>query len=303
MNRRDFIKFNACVLAAGLLPLGGLAGETGNSTVWEITGTSTESFAALFNHLGGLKEFIKTDIAKATILIKPNICLPHPPESATTTSPLVIEALCEYLIKAGATRIIIADHTLQDTNQFKRISLFDIVGKYSEVKLILANEHRYYSPVKVAGKELKETEVMKLVQKADLLINMPTAKHHSATHVSLAIKNLMGTVWDRAEFHTKLDLHQAVGDLPLIVRPQLNIIDAGSVLLSGGPTGPGSIIEENRLFASNDILAVDAVVASRYDFGRKSLPPNQIAHLKAAYRNGVGEIDLNNINIEKIDID
>jgi len=303
MNRRDFIKFNACMLAAGFLPLGELAGETGNSTVWEIAGISTESFAALFNHLGGLKEFIKTDIAKATILIKPNICLPHPPESATTTSALAIEALCEYLIKAGARRVIIADHTLQDTNKFKRIPIFDIAGRYPEVNLILANEHRYYSPVRVAGKELKKTEVMKLVQRADLLINMPTAKHHSATHVSLAIKNLMGTVWDRAEFHTKLDLHQAIGDLPLIVRPQLNIIDAGRVLLSGGPTGPGSIIEENRLFASNDILAVDTVVASRYDFGRKSLLPNQIAHLNAAYQNGVGQIDLNNISIEKINHD
>lgn len=300
MNRRDFIKFNTCVLAAGLLPLGKLAGETGNSTVWEIAGISSDSFATLFKSMGGLEKFIKTDIARATILVKPNICLPYPAESATTTSPSAIESLCKYLITAGARRIIIADHTLQDENQFKGIPLFDIAAKYSEVKLILANENRYYRPVKVPGKELKETEVMKLVQKADLMINMPTAKHHSATHVSLAIKNLMGTIWDRAEFHTKLDLHQAIGDLPLIVRPQLNIIDTGRVLLSGGPTGPGSIIEDNRLFASNDILAVDAVVASRYDFGGRSLPPNHIAHLKAAYRNGVGEIDLSNINIETI---
>jgi uncharacterized protein (DUF362 family) len=277
-------------------------GGTDNSTVWEITGISAESFAALFNRLGGLKEFINTDIAKATILIKPNICLPHPPESATTTSASAIEALCKYLITAGAARIIIADHTLQDTNQFKRIPLIDIARRYSEVKLVLANEHRNYSPVKISGKELKETEVMKMVQKADLMINMPTAKHHSATHVSLAVKNLMGTVWDRAVFHTEMDLHQAVADLPLIVRPQLNIIDAGRVLLSGGPTGPGSIIEEKRLFASKDILAVDAVVASRYNFGGKSLSPNQIDHLWAAYQNGVGEIDLNNIIIEKIEL-
>jgi uncharacterized protein (DUF362 family) len=303
MNRRDFIKFNACLVAAGFLPLRKLSGETRNSTVWEISGTSTGSFEALFNRLGGLKKFIKTDIAKASILIKPNICLPHPPESATTTSASAIEALCEYLIKAGTRRIIIADHTLQDKDQFKRISLFDIAAKFSEVKLILANENRYYTPVKVAGKELKETEVMKLVQRADLLINMPTAKHHSATHVSLAVKNLMGTIWDRAGFHTGLDLHQAIGDLPLIVRPQLNIIDATRVLLSGGPTGPGSIIEENRLFASDDIVAVDAVVASRYSFGGKSFRTGQIAHLNAAYQNGVGEVDLNKINIEIIDQD
>jgi len=301
MNRRDFIKFNAWAIAASLLPLNRLSAESG-STVWEVSGISSESIAALFNHLGGLKNFIKDDVAKSTILIKPNICLPHPSERATTTSPSAIEALCEYLISSGARRIIIADHTLQDTDQFRKIALFDIATKFSEVKLILANENRYYSMVKVAGKELKETEVMKLVQKADLLINMPTAKHHSATHVSLAIKNLMGMVWDRAEFHTGLDLHQAIGDLPLAIRPHLNIIDASRVLLNGGPTGPGPVIKDDLLFASDDILAVDAVVASRYEFGGKNLPPDKIAHLKAVYQHGIGEIDLKNIKIEKIEL-
>jgi len=300
MNRRIFIKFNAFMLAAGYLPLRGLAGQTGNSTVWEISGTSTESFASLFDHLGGLNELLNTDLEKATILIKPNICLPHPPESATTTSANAIEALCRYLIKEGAKRIIIADHTLQDTSQFNRIPLYEIAGKYSEVRLMLANEQRFYDPVEVAGKELKQTELMKIAQKADLFINMPTAKHHSATYVSLAVKNLMGVIWDRAVFHTKMDLHQAIGDLPLIIRPHLNIIDAGRILLNGGPTGPGPIINENRMFASSDMLAVDAVVTSRYDFGGKNLHPVQVAHLKAAYQNGVGEIDLNSITVQNI---
>jgi len=303
MNRRNFIKFNAFVIIASLLPFDRLFANMGNPTVWEVSGCSIDSFAALFNAMGGLKKFIKSDLSSSIVLIKPNICLPHPPASATTTSPSAIAALSEYLIKAGVKKVIVADHTLQDSNKFKNIQLYEISEKYPEVKLILANEQRYYSPVQVDGKELKETEIMKLVQKADLLINMPTAKHHSATHVSLAIKNLMGMIWDRAEFHTKLDLHQAIGDLPLAIRPQLNIIDASRVLLNGGPTGPGAVIKDNRLFASNDILAVDAVVASRYDFGGKSLPPKQIAHLEAAYQNGVGELDLNNIKIEKIELE
>jgi uncharacterized protein (DUF362 family) len=301
MNRRDFIKLNAYAITASFLPLGRISAETG-STVWEVPGTSAESFAVLFNRLGGLNNFIKGEIEKATILIKPNICLPHPSEAATTTSPSTIEALCEYLINSGASKIIIADHTLQDSNQFGKIELMDIPRKYPEVKLVLANERRYYSPVRVAGKVLKETEVMKLVRRADLLINMPTAKHHSATHVSLAIKNLMGMVWNRVAFHTGLDLHQAIGDLSSAIRPHLNIIDAGRVLLNGGPTGPGPIVKDNRLFASIDVLAVDAVVASRYDFGGKSLPPDQIAHLRAAYQNGTGEIDIENIRIEKIEL-
>ncbi|MCP4580694.1 MAG: DUF362 domain-containing protein [candidate division Zixibacteria bacterium] len=303
MKRRDFIKSNAAAILAGCLPFNNLLANTVKSVVWEVAGASIESFTALFARLGGLEKFIKSDITRATILIKPNICLPLPPSSATTTSPSAIEGLCEYLIEAGAKRIIIADHTLQDTDRFNKILLHEIAGTYPEVKLVLANEQRYYSPVGVNGKELKQTEIMKLVRKADLLINMPTAKHHSATHVSLATKNLMGMIWDRAEFHTGLDLHQAIGDLTLAIRPQLNIIDAGRILLNGGPTGPGPIINENRLFASTDIVAVDALVASRYDFGGKSFPPDQIAHLRAAYQNGVGELDLDNIELKQIELE
>ena len=152
--------------------MGRLSAGSENSIVWEVSGISVESFAALFDRLGGPQKLTEKDIEKATILIKPNICLPYPPESATTTSPSAIESLCEYLINSGARRIIIADHTLQDTDRFNKIPLYDIAGNYSEVKLILVNEQRYYSPVQVSGRELKETEVMKLVQKADLLINM-----------------------------------------------------------------------------------------------------------------------------------
>jgi uncharacterized protein (DUF362 family) len=170
-----------------------------------------------------------------------------------------------------------------------------------EVKVVLANERRYFEPLEVEGKVLKQTEVLKLLTKSDLVINFAAAKHHSATGVSLATKNLMGAIWDRATFHTDLDLDQAIGDLALAVKPHLNLIDAGRVLLNGGPTGPGPVVEENRLFASTDMVALDSVVASRYSFGAKTLKGSDIAHLVAAHKNGVGELDPEKIVVEKID--
>ena len=164
----------------------------------------------------------------------------------------------------------------------------------------MANEQRLYQPVQVEGKVLKEVETLKLIPKVDLIINLATAKHHTATHVTLAIKNLMGLIWNRSVFHTDLDLAQAIADLALVIRPQLNIIDASRVLLNGGPTGPGPIINDNRLFASRDILAVDSIVTSRYNFGGKSLTPREIPHLWAAYQLGIGEIDHQKIQLQKI---
>jgi uncharacterized protein (DUF362 family) len=109
----------------------------------------------------------------------------------------------------------------------------------------------------------------------------------------------MGVIWDRSAFHTKLDLHQAIADLALAVRPGLSIIDASRVLLNGGPVGPGPVTKDNRIFASTDMLALDSVVTGRYDFGGKTLSAKEVPHLRAAYDNGVGEIDIKKIDVQK----
>jgi uncharacterized protein (DUF362 family) len=329
LNRRKFIQISASTALCALLPFEESKADTSMPQVWEVEGSPDETIDRLFSALGGVETLIPKDLAKATVLIKPNICLPHRAETATTTSPDVVEALCDFLVEKGVGRVIIVDHTLQKTRNFDKIALNRIARKYKEaklmlagqqqspqplqvdgrelkmdkhqeVKLLFANEQRLYQPIEVPGKVLKSTEALKLLSRADLLINLPTAKHHSATGVSLAIKNLMGLIWNRDEFHTRLNLPQAIADLALSIRPGLNIIDASRVLLNGGPVGPGPVIRENRIFAGFDILALDAVVTSRYNFGGKTLSASEVPHLLAAYENGVGEIDNENIRVIKL---
>ncbi|MCD4683224.1 MAG: DUF362 domain-containing protein [Bacteroidales bacterium] len=238
----------------------------------------------------------------STILLKPNLCLPNPGEIGTTTSFALMDALCSYLVENKVKKVIIADHTLKKVEDFAGHELLKLQDNYPAVKFVLANEQRYYIPQSLEGKVLKSTELLKLLSKVDLFINIPTAKHHSATQISLSIKNLMGVIWDRSVFHTELDIDQALGDLAEAVKPHINIVDCYHVLLNGGPTGPGPVINDNRIFVSSDILAVDSVVTSRYNFGGMSSSPDDIGHLYMAYENGVGEIDLNKMNIEKITI-
>ena len=303
MKRRKFLKFSTIVFGSNLFPF--LKSKNGFSDevkpiVWESVGTSEENINNIFSAIGGLKNLISKELSQATVLVKPNLCLPHPAGMGTITSPNVIDTLCKYLTDLGVKRIIIADHTLKKTADFSKIELKSVIDKYPKAKLIFANEQRHFQPTEVNGKVLKKTEILKMLPRVDLLINLATAKHHSATQVSLAIKNLMGLIWNRTEFHTKLDLHQAVADLALAIKPQFNIIDASRVLLNGGPTGPGPVIKENRMFASADILALDSVVSSRYNFGGKSISAQEVPHLVAAFQNGVGEINLGNINIKKL---
>lgn len=305
-------------MASGLLPWRSTLGETPDPAevpssveatgpaeasgpmVWEIEGAPEKGVPALFEAMPDLDKITPDGLKGATVLLKPNLCLPHPPEAATTTSPGLLDALCRYFTDREVKRVIITDHTLQKASDFEEVEAVGIADKYPAAKLILANEQRYYEPLKVPGKVLKETEVLKLLLKADLVVNVATAKHHSATKVSLATKNLMGVIWNRSDFHSKMDLHQAIGDLALAVRPGLNFIDAGKILLSGGPTGPGPVKNDGRIFASHDIVALDSVVTSRYNFGGKSQSAGDIAHLVAAFEGGVGEIDLNKIRVEKL---
>ncbi len=294
------MKTGAAAAAASLLPLNLSGTEAPKSIVWEATGAPRAALDALFTELGGIKAFFAAEPSKASVLIKPNLCLPHPGRMATTTSAVTVGALCTLLEEAGVKKIIIADHTLQNANRFGKIEMVQVAAEHPDVELIFANERRHFAPMEVDGKALKQTEVLKLIAGTDLVINVAAAKHHSATGVSLAVKNLMGMIWDRSELHTKFDLNQAIGDLALAVRPHLNLIDAGRVLLDGGPTGPGPVIEGNRLFASTDIVALDAIVVSRFEFGGTALKGTDISHLVAAHKNDVGEIDPGKIEVKKI---
>ena len=299
MDRRSFIKTGAVVAASSFLPWNALLSDEARSIVYEIEGLPESAVTSLFASLGGLEKLIPGEVERATVLIKPNLCLPHPAAAATTTSPALIDALCAYFIENGVKRIVITDHTLQKAESFEKNEMVKLGDKYKPVKVVIANEQRHYEPAEVKGRVLKKTELLKTLGKADLVVNAATAKHHAATRVSLAIKNLMGLIWNRSEFHTKMDLHQAIGDLALAIRPGLNIIDASRVLLNGGPTGPGPVTKDGRIFASTDILALDSIVAARYGFGGKNPTANEIAHLRAAFDNGVGEIDAKKIAIKK----
>jgi uncharacterized protein (DUF362 family) len=137
--------------------------------------------------------------------------------------------------------------------------------------------------------------VLRDLGRADVFINVPIAKVHSSTALTLGCKNLMGTVWDRGAWHRSASLDQAIADFAAEVRPDLVILDAVRVLLTNGPKGPGRTETRGTVVAGVDPLAVDAYGATL--LGRR---PEQIAHLKKSHEMGVGEIDLERIEVKHV---
>jgi uncharacterized protein (DUF362 family) len=142
-------------------------------------------------------------------------------------------------------------------------------------------------------------EVMKEVLDSPVLINLPVAKSHSATGVSMGIKGLMGLIWDRDVFHSRVNMNQALADLATVIKPQLTILDATRTLTSGGPGGPGEVKKTNLIIAGIDPIAVDSYGVSVVPWYGQAFKGRQVEHLLIAHQRGLGEIDIEQLNVLK----
>jgi uncharacterized protein (DUF362 family) len=144
---------------------------------------------------------------------------------------------------------------------------------------------------------LKSPAVYEDILKADVLINVPIAKQHSSSRLTLGMKNLMGVVQDRSAMH--IDLGQCIADLNALVRPQLTVVDAVRILTANGPTGGdlADVKELDTVIASPDVVAADSYSASLF-----GLKPEDLDYIVKGAGMGLGRSDLQNLNIQVIPV-
>ncbi|MBN1782035.1 DUF362 domain-containing protein, partial [bacterium] len=234
-----------------------------------------------------------------TVLIKPNIAFANPEAWASATSPGLVRAMAELVLEAGAKRVIVADHTNHESAKcFQRTGIGAALEGLESVKLIgLDQESMFMEATVPYGKALNTVKIAKLIERSDVLINMPCAKSHAGTDVSFGLKNLMGLVWDRAYFHDSTDLHAAIAELATVIRPDLTVLDATRALVTNGPTGPGKVENLGILIAGTEPLAVDIYAAGLTTWNNRSLAPGSISHLAHASQLGLGPLDVSKLNI------
>lgn len=243
--------------------------------------------------LGGLEQMVKPGSA---VVIKPNFSVPQAPEVAATTKPVLVAALVKQCLAAGAKEVKVIDHPftngalcLQRTGIKKEV---EAAGGRIFV-LDKAND-TYYRQVNLGGRAITTALYSRDVLEADVFINFPVLKHHNTTQITMALKNLMGLVWDRGIFH-RTDLLQGIAELAAFRKPHLTILDATRGIVENGPMGPGKIKEWNQLVMGTDPLAVDVYGAILF-----GLPPSTLGYLTAAAQLGVGEFDPNKISVVRV---
>jgi uncharacterized protein (DUF362 family) len=258
-------------------------------------GGAVEMFEAGIKALGGMARFVK---AGQRVVVKPNIAWDKPPEIPANTNPELVAAVVNHCRQAGAARVIVFDHTCHNWEKTYVTSGIADAVKAAGGEMVAGNLEEFYRDVSIdKGKSLKSTKVHREYLDADVCINMPVLKHHGGAKLSLAMKNLMGVVWERRTYHDS-GLDQCIADFCLGPKlPALNIIDAYRILRKNGPQGKsvddGEIAKYQIL--GTDIVAVDAAAVKLFGAEVAS-----IGHVRIAGEMGVGQSDLAQLKMHRI---
>ena len=298
MTRRKFLKTAAAGMALGLIRGPSFLEAKEDYDLVAISGEPVAATRKALEAMGGVSRFVKKG---QHVVLKPNMSFSRTPDFSATTHPLVVATVAQACIEAGAQQVLILDHTLQRPEPcLERTGIRDACKDIPGVHVFALQERKFFREIKVPqGKVLERVEVMKEILDSQVLINIPVAKSHSATGVSLGMKGLMGMIWDRESFHSQYNINQAIADLGTVIKPQLTLLDATRALASGGPGGPGEVKKPNLIIAGIDPVAVDSYGVSVVPWYGQNFKGRQVEHLLAAHQRGLGKIDLDQLKILK----
>ena len=295
ISRRQFLKATAAGLAIGLTGYPAPAPAAGEADLAVVSGDPAAATRKALEALGGLSRFVRKG---QRVVVKPNMSFARGPEYGATTHPLVVVALARACLDEGAAEVLVLDYTLQRAELcLERTGIRDACRGLKGVHVLAVQERKFFQEIRVPqGKVLQRVEVVRDILES-VLINVPVAKSHSATGVSLGLKGLMGLIWDRGIFHYQFNINQGIADLATVIKPQLTILDATRALVSGGPGGPGEVRKPNLVIAGVDPVAVDSFGVGIVPWYGQSFKGRQVEHLLMAYERGLGKIDAERLNI------
>jgi uncharacterized protein (DUF362 family) len=310
ITRRNFLKMagaagvGAALSAAGCQSTGPESSQVGR----EVAGpTSDQAYLAIargpdpetitraaIEALGGIERFVSSG---DDVIVKPNICVNHNTfEYASTTNPTVVATIVRLCLDAGAKRVRVMDTPFSGDPE----TAYKICG-IQDAATEAGAEMEVMSRVKFAefdipnGRDIKKWPIYRDIIEADVLINVPIAKHHGSSRLSLGCKNLMGVIQKPNQFHR--NLHQRIADLNTLVRPQLTVVDAVRILTAHGPASGnlGDVKKLDTIIASHDIITADAYAATLF-----GMTADDIGYIRLGAEMGLGEKDWSQVDVKEV---
>lgn len=249
--------------------------------------------------LGGIQRFVKPGQRVALLINAPRWWT----KPGSFTSPEVSLAVVQLCAQAGAREIV----TIVDppAGYWRRSGHADACAK--ALSLVKSSGRDWVATTITKGRSLKRADINRALLEADVVINLPIAKHHAGTGFTGCLKNMMGACSSSTnrffhngsgasgEYEDVAFLSQCIADVNLVRKPDLNVCDATEYLITNGPAGPGELGHAQTVVAGIDPVAVDAYCASTF----LSLRPERVHMIQQAFEHGIGQIDWTKLAVNK----
>lgn len=241
--------------------------------------------------LGGLN--VKND---DTVVVKPNVCHHKNIDNMIITDPRVLEAVLNIVKKKAKNIIVVESDSRSGTadDRVTRSGIMEIIQRCDVEFLNLSEDET--EEHEISGLTL---QIPKTILNADFFINVPKLKtsNREKTFVSIAMKNMFGALANKK----KPKLHKSLVDtlvfLSRTIRQDLIIVD-GIVGMQGLGLMHGSPVNMNLIISGLNPITTEAACCQVM-----GINPYAVEPLWRAYRAGVGEIDIEKIQVLGENID
>lgn len=244
--------------------------------------------------LGGMGRFVSSG---DVVFIKPNIGWDAMPQQAACTNPDVVATLVRLCYDAGAKRVKVSDLPCNDQRRTFVRSRIQPAAEEAGAEVFFM-DRRKFREMDTGGQNLRRWPIYVDYVECDKRINVPIAKHHNLTGLTLSIKNLMGVIGgERNRIHQNLG--PAMSDVAKFVPSDLVVMDAVRILTHNGPTG-GSLADVARrdtIVAGTDTVAIEAFTTTLF-----GLEPGRIDTTSAGEAVGLGTIDYESLNPVRVEV-
>ncbi|MHA1729128.1 MAG: DUF362 domain-containing protein [Promethearchaeota archaeon] len=242
-----------------------------------------------------------------TIVLKPNVLSAKPPERAVTTHPNVLRAVIQWVKQFNPFKIYVCDSSGginpgKTEESLKVSNLLEVSEKEgAECIPFEKSETKIYKVPKPLV--LDQFPSSKLIEKSDLIINIPKIKTHGQFVLTCCIKNMFGTMLlaNKAQIHARFpkveDFSAALADIYSVSKPQLTVID-GYLAMEGKGPAMGDVVKMDLIIAGFDPVALDTTVCNII-----GIDPKNVMYISKAETKNLGSTNLSEFEIlgEKIE--
>ena len=249
--------------------------------------------------LGGWDKYVQPG---NKVLLKINLIGPKSSDSAAVTHSEFVRALTKILIERDCT-VWIGDSSggaiagIAPTAQSFKVAGYEEVAN-DEGAIIKNFDREGVVEVEPKGKFKEKMYLAKPLFDADVVINLPKLKTHSATIYTGAVKNVFGCIpgLRKALYHKmapdKEDFGEILADIHEGAKFTLHIMDGIISMQGEGPTA-GTVYNANKILISTDPLALDTVAVNMLGMNIDDIPV-----LSAAKKRNLGQFNLTQIKID-----